>query len=137
MKAKLLIVLLGCLLILSVMAEVFAGSAAVAPVAQTASVASVANVASNTPVEPAATTAPVGSSPIAPQAQSAMVAPIAPAAPSSVPPNLTNAVMPYYLDTNTAHWLTNPPNGNPALGYTNRLVFPNTLTNNPTQVLGH
>jgi len=137
-KIKFFIILAGCLVNFSFIADVMAGAAAVAPLAPSASVAPAATVSTNTAIAPSAPTAPVGSSPIAPAAQAAPVASIAPpanpapAAPASVPPNATNAVMPYYLNTNTMHWLTNPPNGNPAIGYTNHLIFKNSLTNNAT-----
>ncbi|MGH8022758.1 MAG: hypothetical protein ACRED1_04195 [Limisphaerales bacterium] len=118
----------------------FAGSAPPATPERAAPQARTGPVAP-TPVAPAARPAPIA--PIAPVARS----PLAPIAPGSVPRNVNSnwAIFPYpyayahgsngvyftngiptaYLrNTNSVYWATNPPYGNPVVGYTNNMIRP-------------
>jgi hypothetical protein len=133
--------LLGCFLWFGIVAHVEAGAAQIAPTAPSAPVAPVV-VATNT-----ATAASTPVAPIAPsqQAPSAQVAPIAPIAPPANPAPAATTVYPNslitegsnYLGTNSAFWITNPPYGNAVSGYTNRLIYQNSLTNAVSPVAGH
>ncbi|HEV2453328.1 MAG TPA: hypothetical protein VGY98_03650 [Verrucomicrobiae bacterium] len=129
--------------ILAVIHCLFAGSALPAPQARVAPQAPVAAA----PIAPTAGSAPVGGmntapvAPLAPIANSpiAPLAPVAPAPAQSLNPNFqvypngstygsNGAYFPngvpaaYFRNTNSISWATNPPYGNPVLGYTNNTI---------------